>query len=223
MASAAVAGWIWWVAIRGGERRAIITHSDEFVHHGAHAMLMYPWAPVFGRGYVLVAIIACILLARYRDTAAGRRGDARAADAAAAAGAEHAGDRAWWGWASSTASGRCCRGRSRWPPAPCVASAAARPWSSPWRRRWRLLLALRADQDFWREPTSWVVVAAIVATVVALVTRAASRHRARAMVAGVAADRGDAGRARPAQRRHRARRGPGRPAPAAPQPTWRSG
>ncbi len=75
MATAAIAGWIWWV---GDPRRAsgatIITHSDEFVHHGARALLMYPWAPVFGRGYVLVAIVACILLVRYRRTlpAAGR-------------------------------------------------------------------------------------------------------------------------------------------------------
>ena len=67
LASAAVAAWIWWVAIRGGERRAIITHSDEFLHHGARAILMYPWAPVFGRGYVLVAILCLILLVRFRD------------------------------------------------------------------------------------------------------------------------------------------------------------
>ena len=67
VASAAVAAWIWWVAIRGGERRAIVTHSDEFLHHGAHAILMYPWAPVFGRGYVLVAILCLILLVRFRD------------------------------------------------------------------------------------------------------------------------------------------------------------
>ena len=40
--SGLVAVWIWWVAIDGGQRRAVITHSDEFVHRGAHAYLMYP-------------------------------------------------------------------------------------------------------------------------------------------------------------------------------------
>ena len=70
LASSAVAVWIWWVAIRGGERRVIVSHSDEFLHHGASAYLMYPWAPVFGRGYVLVAIVGlscwCASAARCR-------------------------------------------------------------------------------------------------------------------------------------------------------------
>ena len=45
--------------------------------------------------------------------------------------------------------------------------------------------------------------------------RAAPRHRPRPVVGGVAADCGDAGRADPAQRRHRAGRGAGGAAPAA--------
>ena len=169
VATAAIAGWIWWVAIRGGERREIITHSDEFVHDGAQALLMYPWAPVFGRGYVLVAIVACILLVRYRRTlpAAGAMlgmlglllvpGVNTAVMAVVGMGQFH---RFWQllPWPVALAAAACVVARllGRW----SIAAAAALS---------ALLLALRAEPDFWREPASWVVVAAIAATVVALI------------------------------------------------------
>jgi len=169
VATAAIAGWIWWVAIRGGERREIITHSDEFVHDGARALLMYPWAPVFGRGYVLVAIVACILLVRYRRTlpAAGAMlgmlglllmpGVNTAVMAVVGMGQFH---RFWQllPWPVALAAAACVVARllGRWSIAAAVALAA-------------LLLALRAEPDFWREPASWVVVVAIAATVAALI------------------------------------------------------
>jgi hypothetical protein len=169
VATVAVAGWIWWVAIRGGERREIITHSDEFVHHGAHALLMYPWAPVFGRGYVLVAIAACILLVRFRPTlpAAGGMlgmlallllpGLNTVVMGVVGMGQFH---RFWQllPWPVALAAAACVAARllGRWSIAVAAALAV-------------LLLALRAEPEFWREPTSWVVVAAIVATVVGLV------------------------------------------------------
>ena len=169
LATAAIAGWIWWVAIRGGERREIITHSDEFVHDGARALLMYPWAPVFGRGYVLVAIVACILLVRYRRTlpAAGAMlgmlglllmpGVNTAVMAVVGMGQFH---RFWQllPWPVALAAAACVVARllGRWSIAAAVALAA-------------LLLALRAEPDFWREPASWVVVVAIAATVAALI------------------------------------------------------
>jgi hypothetical protein len=62
----AVSVWIWWIAIRGGQRHATLSHADEFLLHGKRALVMYPWAPVFGRGYVLAAIVLLPLLARYR-------------------------------------------------------------------------------------------------------------------------------------------------------------
>ena len=169
VATAAIAGWIWWVAIRGGERREIITHSDEFVHDGARALLMYPWAPVFGRGYVLVAIVACILLVRYRRTlpAAGAMlgmlglllmpGVNTAVMAVVGMGQFH---RFWQlvPWPVALAAAACVVARllGRWSIAAAVALAA-------------LLLALRAEPDFWREPASWVIVLAIAATVAALI------------------------------------------------------
>jgi hypothetical protein len=169
LATVAVAGWIWWVAIRGGERREIITHSDEFVHHGAHALLMYPWAPVFGRGYVLVAIVACILLVRYRRTlpAAGAMlgmlallllpGLNTVVMGVVGMGQFH---RFWQllPWPVALAAAACVAARllGRWSIAVAAALAA-------------LLFGLREEADFWREPTSWVVVAGIIATVVALV------------------------------------------------------
>jgi hypothetical protein len=61
-----IAGWIWWEAIRGGHRHPVLSHADEFVIRSGKAVVMYPWAPVFGRGYVLLALIAMAWLVRYR-------------------------------------------------------------------------------------------------------------------------------------------------------------
>jgi hypothetical protein len=61
-----IAGWIWWEAIRGGHRHPVLSHADEFVIRSGKAVVMYPWAPVFGRGYVLLAILAMVWLVRYR-------------------------------------------------------------------------------------------------------------------------------------------------------------
>jgi hypothetical protein len=62
-----IAGWIWWEAIRGGHRHPVLSHADEFVIRSGKAIVMYPWAPVFGRGYVLLAILAMAWLVRYRQ------------------------------------------------------------------------------------------------------------------------------------------------------------
>jgi hypothetical protein len=62
----AVSIWIWAVAIRGGQRHPALSHADEFLLHGKRAIVMYPWAPVFGRGYVLAAVLLLPLVARYR-------------------------------------------------------------------------------------------------------------------------------------------------------------
>ena len=172
VASAAVAAWIWWVAIDGGHRRAIITHSDEFLHHGARAILMYPWAPVFGRGYVLVAIVGLILLARYRDMlpTVGAMlaplvmlllpGLNTVILAASGMGQFH---RFWqvlpW-------------------PAVLAAAACVLAGLLGWKRGLpvALLLAvlmdqLRTDHTFWRQPASVVVVAALFGVAVALILR----------------------------------------------------
>jgi len=169
LASAAVAAWIWWVAIRGGERRAIITHSDEFLHHGARAILMYPWAPVFGRGYVLVAILCLILLVRFRDLlpAAGAMlapltllllpGLSTAVLAATGMGQFH---RFWQvlPWPLILAAGAC---------------VAAGLLGVRRGLAVALVLAVVLDQarvhgSVWRLPTSVIVVAALLAVVVAL-------------------------------------------------------
>jgi hypothetical protein len=63
---ALVSAWIWAVAIRGGHRHPVLSHADEFLLHGRRALVMYPWAPVFQRGYVLGAILLLALVARYR-------------------------------------------------------------------------------------------------------------------------------------------------------------
>ncbi len=64
---AAVSIWLWAVAIRGGHRHSVLSHADEFLLHGHQALVMYPWAPVFLRGYVLVAILLLPVIARYRQ------------------------------------------------------------------------------------------------------------------------------------------------------------
>jgi hypothetical protein len=64
----AVAGWLWAIAIRGGHRHVFLSHADEFVIRSGRAIIMQPWAPVFQRGYVLLAIAALPWLVRYRRT-----------------------------------------------------------------------------------------------------------------------------------------------------------
>jgi hypothetical protein len=63
----AVSVWLWAVAIRGGHRHSVLSHADEFLLHGHRAIVMYPWAPVYLRGYVLAAILMLPLVARYRQ------------------------------------------------------------------------------------------------------------------------------------------------------------
>src|SRR5947209_7157585 len=172
LASAAVAAWIWWVAIDGGQRRQIITHSDEFLHHGARAILMYPWAPVFGRGFVLVAIIGLILLARYRDMlpTAGAMlaplvmlllpGLNTALLALTGMGQFH---RFWQvlPWPAVLAAAACiAAGLLGWRRALPVALAVA-----------VLMAYLRVDRTFWREPASILVVAALIGVAAALILR----------------------------------------------------
>jgi len=188
--SVLVAGWIWLVAVRGGERRAIITHSDEFVHHGARAYLMYPWAPVFGRGYVLVAIAVLGLLVRYRRTlpAAGALlgpmallllpGLSTAAMLTVGMGQFH---RFWqvipWPLALAAAALVGARLLGRWS-YPVAAGLAA------------VLYQLRDTQEFWREPASYVVVAGLLVALACLVReprRSIERGSALAAAALVAA------------------------------------
>jgi hypothetical protein len=156
----------------GSWRAHLRMHSDEFLHHGSRAILMYPWAPVFGRGYVLVAIIGLILLARYRDTlpTAGAMlaplvllllpGLSTAVLAVSGMGQFH---RFWqvlpW-------------------PAVLAATACVAAGLLGWRRALpaALVLAvvmtvLRVEHSFWRQPTSIVVVAALIGVLVALIMR----------------------------------------------------
>jgi hypothetical protein len=172
LASGAVAAWIWWVAIDGGHRREIITHSDEFLHHGARALLMYPWAPVSGRGYVLVAIVCLIALVRFRDIlpAAGSMlaplalllvpGVNTVVLAASGMGQFH---RFWQvlPWPVVLGAGACL-GAGLLGPRRALPLAAALAV---------LMLELRDHGAFWRAPASWVVVIALVAVIVALVPR----------------------------------------------------
>jgi hypothetical protein len=62
----AISLWIYLIAIHGGHRHPVLSHPDEFVLHGRRALLMYPWAPVFERGYVLAAILLLPVVIRYR-------------------------------------------------------------------------------------------------------------------------------------------------------------
>jgi hypothetical protein len=170
--SALVAGWIWWVAIDGGHRRQVITHADEFVHRGAHAYLMYPWAPVFGRGYVLMAVLALVALVRFRDLlpAAGAMlglllmllvpGVNTLVMLVFGMGQFH---RFWQvlPWPEVLAAGACLA--AAWLGARRTVAVA-------------LLLALlldqlRSDGSFWREPTSIVVVLGLLAVAAALMRR----------------------------------------------------
>ena len=164
--SAMIALWIYWIASRGGGRHTILTHSDEFVHNGTRATLMYPWAPVYGRGAVLAGIVLSPLLARYRTLLpiAGAMlglllllltpGLNTLLIPVVGMGQFH---RFWQvlPWPVAVAAGCCVLarylGRWAWPVALVVAAVS---------------YYLRGDQVFWREPTSFVVVAAILATLV---------------------------------------------------------
>ena len=131
---------------------------------------MYPWAPVFGRGYVLVAILCLILLVRFRDLlpAAGAMlapltllllpGLSTVVLAATGMGQFH---RFWQvlPWPLVLAAGACV--------AAGAAGSAARPGGWRWCWRW-CWIRLREHGSFWRLPTSVVVVAALLAVVVAL-------------------------------------------------------
>jgi hypothetical protein len=172
VAAGLVTAWIWWVAIDGGHRRQVITHSDEFVHRGAHAYLMYPWAPVFGRGFVLVAVLALVALVRFRDLlpAAGAMlglllmllvpGLNTLVMLAVGMGQFH---RFWQvlPWPEVLAAGACLA--AAWLGARRTVAVA-------------LLVAfeldqLRGDAGFWRAPTSIIVVLGLLAVAVALVPR----------------------------------------------------
>ncbi|MDX6534101.1 MAG: hypothetical protein QOF68_1845 [Gaiellales bacterium] len=172
VASFVIAVWIWWAAIHGGERRAIITHSDEFIHDGGHGLLMYPWAPVFGRGYVLVGIVALILLARYRPMLAvvGANlgllallllpGLSTVVILGTGMGQFH---RFWQvlPWPAAVAAGACVvawRLGPRYTIAAAIALAYVLDWARP-------------EREFWREPVSWLVVIALVAALIALIPR----------------------------------------------------
>jgi hypothetical protein len=172
VASFLIAVWIWWEAIHGGHRRVIITHSDEFVHDGGHGLLMYPWAPVFGRGYVLVGIVALILLARYRPMLAvvGANLGLLALlllpglNTVVILGTGMGQFHRFWQvlpWPAAVAAGACV---AAWRVGPRYSIAAA------------LVLAyaldrVRPEPGFWREPVSWLVVLAAVAALIALVPR----------------------------------------------------
>jgi hypothetical protein len=133
---------------------------------------MYPWAPVFGRGYVLVAIVGLILLVRYRDMlpAAGAMlaplvllllpGLNTVVLAASGMGQFH---RFWQvlPWPEVLAATACvAAGLLGWKKGIALAVALA-----------VLMDYLRMDHTFWRQPTSVVVVAALLGVAVALILR----------------------------------------------------
>jgi hypothetical protein len=169
--SAVVAAWIWWVAIDGGQRREIITHSDEFVHRGTDAYLMYPWAPVFGRGYVLVSILALGLLVRYRRTlpTAGAMlgplallllpGVNTVVMSVVGMGQFH---RFWqvlpWPAALAAAALVAARLLGRWSYAVAAVLAVLLHW-----------LRMSDMREFWREPTSVAVVAGLLLALACLI------------------------------------------------------
>jgi hypothetical protein len=172
--------WIWAVAIRGGERRSVLSHADEFVVRGSDAVLMYPWAPVFGRSYVLVAVLACALVAAHRRLApvAGALialllflllpGLNTVALEVFGMGQFH---RFWQAlpWPAVLAA------------AACLAAARLGPWSLPLAAAIAFVSVRVQDREsFWREPTSWLVAAGIAAGVVALVLVWRGRLGARA-------------------------------------------
>jgi hypothetical protein len=170
----AVSLWIWAVAIRGGQRHAVLSHADEFLLHGKRAIVMYPWAPVFGRGYVLAAILLLPLVARYRRLLplAGSAGALllmllvpgvnTVLIAAVGMGQFH---RFWqpltWPVVAAAAA--------------CIAAARLRLWAYPLALAIAIgLHEVRGVDWVWRTPTSVVVVAALVALPLALRRRASA-------------------------------------------------
>jgi hypothetical protein len=182
----AVSIWIWAVAIRGGHRHPVLSHANEFLLHGRQAVVMYPWAPVFLRGYVLAAILLLPVAARYR----------RLLPLAAAnfsllvllllpglntvlikivgMGQFH---RFWQplAWPVLAAAGACIvasvLGRWVWPAAVVLALG---------------LHEVRGQTWVWHTPTSVLVVAALVAVPVAAFSRPARRPPALAFSPGAA-------------------------------------
>jgi hypothetical protein len=176
LASSAVAVWIWWVAIRGGERRVVISHSDEFLNHGASAYLMYPWAPVYGRGYVLLSIVGLILLVRFRRTlpVAGAMLGMLALllipglNTAIISGTGMAQFHRFWQvlpWPVALAAEACVLARLLGGRLSAAVSAALAA----------LMLFLRGERYFWRWPTSALVGLGIVVAVAGLI-REPRRH-----------------------------------------------
>jgi hypothetical protein len=164
----AISLWIWAIAIHGGHRHPVLSHPDEFVLHGRRALFMYPWAPVFGRGYVLAAIVLLPVLLRYRrllPLAASSvallllllvPGVNTAVIGAVGMGQFH---RFWQPltWPAVAAAGAC------------IAAAALGRWT------WPLAIALalglhevRGLDSVWQTPTSLLVGAALVAVPLAL-------------------------------------------------------
>ncbi len=164
----AISLWIWAIAIHGGHRHPVLSHPDEFVLHGRRALLMYPWAPVFERGYVLAAILLLPLVVRYRRLLplAGSSvallllllvpGVNTAMIVAVGMGQFH---RFWQPltWPAVAAAGAC------------IVAAALGRWTWPLAVALALGLHEARGLDWvWQTPTSVLVVAALVAVPLAL-------------------------------------------------------
>jgi hypothetical protein len=171
----AVYGWIWWVAIRGGVRETVLSHVDEYRLHGTRALFMYPWAPVFGRGYVLAAVLGAPLLVLHRRLLplAGAflglllllltPGVDTFVSGVVGLGQFH---RFWqtlpWPYALAAEACLVAGWLARRRP-PVWLAAIAAPAA--------LLFWLRGEQTFWRAPTSWAVGAGLALTALALRAR----------------------------------------------------
>ena len=159
LASAAVAAWIWWVAIRGG-RTARDHHPLRRVPAPRHPR--DPDVPVGARVRARLRAggdpVPDPAGALPRPAAGGRR-DARAADAAAAAGVEHRGACGHRDGpvppllaGAAVAAGRWPRARAS-PPA-CWECGAAWRWRWCWRWCW-ISCASRARSGACRPASSW--------------------------------------------------------------------
>jgi hypothetical protein len=175
-AVAAIAGWVWWVALRGGTRTPVLSHADEYVLRDDRAVLMYPWAPVFGRGYVLLAILACAALLTVRRLVPLVVAMLALLAVLLVPGVNTLGlavmgmgqfHRFWqvlpWPYVLAAAACLAALRLGRW----ALPAAAAVAALTVWLRDWR---------EFWREPTSWVVVAGVLLAVAALVWTRAGRR-----------------------------------------------